>query len=67
MTSFWKVVKQVIRTEKVRLYPNQMMKKRLDELCDYRRYCWNQGLALWNDMYDSSLILDNKIRKGKTI
>ena len=36
------------------------MKKRLDELCDYRRYCWNQGLALWNDMYDASLILDNK-------
>ena len=36
------------------------MKKVLDNLCDYRRYCWNQGLALWNDMYDSSLILDDK-------
>lgn len=36
------------------------MKKHLDELCDYRRYCWNQGLALWNDMYDESLIMDNK-------
>ena len=36
------------------------MKKVLDDLCDYRRYCWNQGLALWNDMYDSSLILDDK-------
>ena len=36
------------------------MKKVLDDLCDYRRYCWNQGLALWNDMYDSSLILGDK-------
>ena len=36
------------------------MKKVLDDLCDYRRYCWNQGLALWNDMYDASLILEDK-------
>ena len=50
----------MIRVQKVRLYPNQTMKKALDDLCDYRRYCWNQGLALWNDMYDSSLILDDK-------
>ena len=50
----------MIRVQKVRLYPNQSMKKVLDDLCDYRRYCWNQGLSLWNDMYDSSLILDDK-------
>ena len=50
----------MIRTQKVRLYPNQTMKKVLDDLCDYRRYCWNQGLALWNDMYDASLILEDK-------
>ena len=50
----------VIRTQKVRLYPNQTMKKVLDDLCDYRRYCWNQGLALWNDLYDASLILENQ-------
>lgn len=50
----------MIRTQKVRLYPNQTMKKVLDDLCDYRRYCWNEGLALWNDMYDSSLVLDDK-------
>ena len=50
----------MIRVQKVRLYPNQTMRKVLDDLCDYRRYCWNQGLALWNDMYDASLILDNK-------
>ena len=50
----------MIRTQKSRLYPNRTMKKVLDDLCDYRRYCWNQGLALWNDMYDASLILKNK-------
>lgn len=50
----------MIRTEKVRLYPNRIMCERLDNLCDYRRYCWNQGLALRNDMYDESCILGNK-------
>ena len=28
------------------------MTKVLDSLCDYRRYCWNQGLELWNDLYE---------------
>jgi len=50
----------MIRTQKVRLYPNRTMKKVLDDLCNYRRYCWNQGLALWNDMYEASLILGDK-------
>ena len=27
------------------------MVKALDDLCDYRRYCWNQGLELWNELY----------------
>ena len=49
-----------VRTQKVRLYPNNEMKKVLDELCDYRRYCWNKGLETWNDMYDASLILGDK-------
>ena len=34
------------------LYPNKTMQNVLDNLCDYRRYCWNQGLELWNDLYD---------------
>ena len=34
------------------LYPNKTMIKVLDSLCDYRRYCWNQGLNLWNDIYN---------------
>ena len=37
---------------KVALYPNKTMTKVLDNLCDYRRYCWNQGLELWNDLYE---------------
>ena len=39
-------------TKKVALYPNQTMTKILDNLCDYRRYCWNQGLNLWNELYN---------------
>lgn len=50
----------MIRTQVVKLYPNQIMRKHLDELCDYRRYCWNQGLETWNNMYEESLIMDNK-------
>ena len=40
----------------VRLYPNQTMKTVIDSLCDYRRYCWNQGLDLWNTLYEARLI-----------
>ena len=42
-------------TKKVALYPNSTMTKVLDELCAYRRYCWNQGLELWNDLYDQRI------------
>ena len=38
-------------TKKVILYPNHTMTKIIDDLCDYRRYCWNLGLELWNDIY----------------
>ena len=31
------------------------MAKVLDDLCDYRRYCWNHGLELWNDIYDQRI------------
>ena len=42
-------------TKKVRLYPNKTMVKILDNLCNYRRYCWNQGLELWYDLYDQRI------------
>ena len=38
------------------LYPNKSMKTVLDSLCDYRRYCWNRGLELWNILYETRLI-----------
>lgn len=65
----------MILSFQVRLYPNKTMKTVLDSLCDYRRYCWNQGLELWDTLYDARLIglsaeLRNKIKaslKDKTI
>ena len=38
-------------TKKVRLYPNKTMSMILDNLCDYRRYCWNQALEVWLSLY----------------
>ena len=38
-------------TKKVRLYPNKVMSTILDNLCDYRRYCWNQALDVWMSLY----------------
>ena len=34
-------------TKTVRLYPNRTMLAILDNLCNYRRYCWNQALDVW--------------------
>lgn len=45
-----------IKTRTVRLYPNSHMTKEMDKLCDYRRYCWNLGLEMWNDVYNLHLI-----------
>lgn len=36
---------------KVRLYPNKSMLAVLDNLCNYRRYCWNQALDVWLSLY----------------
>lgn len=48
----------------VRLYPNKTMQNVLDSLCDYRRYCWNQGLELWNDLYDQRVeMVPTSLRK----
>ncbi|OXC42128.1 transposase [Lactobacillus sp. UMNPBX16] len=46
-----------IVTRTYRLYPDKTMKIVLDQLCDYRRCCWNQALELWNDLYDDRRIL----------
>lgn len=56
----------MIQTEKVRLYPGKNMQSVLNGLCDYRRYCWNEGLALWNEMYSESQIMgDKKLRPNE--
>lgn len=42
-------------TKRITLYPNHTMAKVLDDLCNYRRYCWNHGLELWNDLYEQRI------------
>ena len=40
------------------------MTRMLDDLCDYRRYCWNQGLELWNKLYDKRVtMIPSDVRK----
>ena len=46
----------MILNMQVELYPNEHMKKYLDKQCDYRRYCWNKGLELWNTLYEQRTI-----------
>ncbi len=50
----------MLRTHKLRCYPNATMRQVLKQACDYRRYCFNQALATWNAMYDESVILEDK-------
>ena len=50
----------MIKTHKIKLYPNATMRKELEKLFDYRRFVWNQGLEIWNDMYDASLVMSEK-------
>ncbi|MFD1393929.1 RNA-guided endonuclease InsQ/TnpB family protein [Lacticaseibacillus jixianensis] len=50
----------MLRTHKIRCYPNATMRRALAQACDYRRYCYNQALATWNEMYDASVVLADK-------
>lgn len=50
----------MIKTHQVRIEPNAHMTRVIEDLFNYRRYCWNQALATWNNMYDESIILDDK-------
>lgn len=49
----------------VKLYPTKQMRTYLDSQCDYRRYCWNKGLEVWNDFYDQRVILLPAYLKAK--
>ena len=49
--------------QRVRLYPNKTMQRVLDSLCDYRRYCWNEAIACWNEQYEArSIRLSDALR-----
>lgn len=50
----------MIKTQIVKVYPNSHMTKRINDLFNYRRYCWNKALETWNDMYNTSIIMDDK-------
>lgn len=43
----------MIKTQVVKLKVNKAMQKHLDNLCNYRRYCWNKGLETWQTMYEA--------------
>ena len=45
------------RTHVYRLYPDATMAHVLDQLCDYRRYCYNKALELWNATYSEYRML----------
>lgn len=50
----------MIKTHKIKIYPNRTMLKEINALFNYRRYIWNQSLGLWNDTYDESVVLEDK-------
>ena len=55
----------IVKVNKVRLYPNAEMRQVLDELCDYRRFCWNKGLETWNNMYQASKTSDDTSKPSR--
>ncbi len=55
-----KVVRKMIKTHKVKIYPNATMSKELEKLFDYRRFIWNKGLKVWQEMYEESQLMADK-------
>ncbi|WP_462399968.1 RNA-guided endonuclease InsQ/TnpB family protein [Lacticaseibacillus pantheris] len=55
----------MIKTHKIKLYPNATMRRAFQRLFDYRRYCYNLALETWNSMYDESLLMDDKSLRPK--
>ena len=50
----------MLKTHKVRLYPNSHMLTVIQDLCSYSRYCYNQALETWNSQYDVSVVMKDK-------
>jgi putative transposase len=50
----------MIRTHKIKLLPNAKMRHILDANFGYARYCYNQALEIWNTMYESYCVTNDK-------
>ena len=44
---------RVIRSHQIRLYPNKEQSIMLAKTAGTARYCYNWGLAKWNEMYEN--------------
>jgi len=55
----------MLKTHQVKIEPNAHMLEQINTLFNYRRYIWNHALGLWDDMYDESIILNDKTRRPK--
>lgn len=53
----------MLKTHQIKIEPNAHMCQHINDLFNYRRYCWNQALGIWDDLYDESVVLgDKKLR-----
>ena len=50
----------MIKSQRIRIYPNSHMVAVIEDLFNYSRYCYNQGLEAWNSQYDASVVLEDK-------
>ena len=50
----------MIKTHKIKMYPNATMRHAITQLLNYRRFCYNQALETWNAMYDESVLMADK-------
>ncbi|QGG61432.1 helix-turn-helix domain-containing protein [Loigolactobacillus bifermentans] len=50
----------MIRTHRIKLLPNAKVRHVLDNNFGYSRYCYNQALEIWNVLYESHLITEDK-------
>lgn len=50
----------MIKTQQIKIEPNAHMRLHIQRLFDYARFCQNQALATWNDMYDESVKKQDK-------
>lgn len=50
----------MIKTHKVKIYPNATIIKELENLFDYRRFVWNKGLEVWQEMYEAAQLMSDK-------